>query len=417
VRSLEAVVRQALDQRLLKDDARPIAIGLSGGGDSVALTLMAHDWARETGRPLLLLTVDHGLQPDAARWTATCAALADDLGRPFRALVWTGDKPRTGLPAAARAARHRLLAEAAREAGASVLLLGHTADDRLEAAIMRRAGSTTPDPREWAPSPAWPEGRRVFLLRPMLEVRRAELRDWLTARRQRWIDDPANLDLRYARPRARQETAAAPPPPAAAEAPLALAAGVTHQAGMITISRQALRDADVRDLQRFVAIACVCVGGGARRPASRRIGRLAGMLQGQGSFIATLAGARIETDPTRVRIFREAGDISRHGSPAVQIAKGQSMVWDGRFEIAPQDVGVVLTRLSGLSRRLPRDQQITLLDLPPAVRRGLPAMTSDDGLVTCPALDGRASSLIPERLIAAAGLVEREPDQAPLPST
>ena len=63
--------------------------------------------------------------------------------------------------------------------GAKVILMGHTASDLAEAAAMRAEGSTTPSPREWAPSPAWPEGRGVFLLRPMLAVSRQQVRDWL----------------------------------------------------------------------------------------------------------------------------------------------------------------------------------------------------------------------------------------------
>jgi tRNA(Ile)-lysidine synthase len=415
VRGLEAVVRTVLDRRLLWDATEPIAIGRSGGGDSVALTLMVHDWAREAARRVVILSVDHGLQPEAAGWTAACTELAATLGHGFRALTWTGGKPATGLPAAARAARHRLLAEAAREAGASVLLLGHTGDDRLEADVMRRAGSTTPDPREWSPSPAWPEGRGLFLLRPMLDVRRADLRAWLTARGQSWIDDPANADLRYARPRARREILVGALSDRITEPPLVLASRATHQAGMITISRQELRNASASDLQRLVAMACVCAGGGARRPATARIERVAEALRGPGSVVATLAGSRIEADLAQVRFFREAGEIARTGGPVLQVASGQTVVWDGRFEIAALDRDGQLTRLAGLARSLARDQQAALQALPPAARGGLPAMICEDGLITCPALDGTAANLIPDRLAAAAGLVDRELRQASLP--
>ena len=415
MRGLEAVVRTVLDRRLLRDATQPIAIGLSGGGDSAALTLMVHDWAREAARQVVVLSVDHGLQPESAGWTAACAELAATLGHRFRTLTWTGDKPATGLPAAARAARHRLLAEAAREVGASVLLLGHTRDDRLEADAMRRTGSTTPDPREWAPSPAWPEGRGLFLLRPMLDVRRADLRAWLTARGQRWVDDPANADLRYARPRARREILDDVPSERITDPPLVLASRATHQAGMITIPRTELRDASAADLQRLVSMACVCAGGGARRPATSRSERVADALRSPGSFVATLAGSRIEADPAHVRFFREAGEIARTGAPALRVASGQTAVWDGRFEIAAPDRGGQFIRLAGLAGRLPRDQQAALQALPPALRGGLPAMICEDGLITCPALDGTAASLIPDRLAAAAGLVDRELRQAFLP--
>src|SRR5690349_1437499 len=85
------VAHAILDRRLLGDSPRPIAVALSGGGDSVALTLIADAWAREVGRALLILTVDHRLQADSAAWTQGCAELARRLGRPFRALAWEGE--------------------------------------------------------------------------------------------------------------------------------------------------------------------------------------------------------------------------------------------------------------------------------------------------------------------------------------
>jgi tRNA(Ile)-lysidine synthase len=71
-----------------------------------------------------------------------------------------------------------------------VILMGHTADDRLEARAMRADGSTTPDPRAWSPSPAWPEGRGIFLLRPLLGLRRGEIRGWRDGG-ESWSEAPA----------------------------------------------------------------------------------------------------------------------------------------------------------------------------------------------------------------------------------
>ena len=201
---LETLVQKRLGRRLRLDHVQPLLIGLSGGGDSVALALMVEAWSRTARRPLVFVTIDHGLQPQSHDWTRWCARFATRLGHPFLALDWIGLKPESGLPAAARAARHRLLASAARQVGATTILLGHTADDLLESRAMRRDGATTPDAREWAPSPVWPEGRGLFLLRPMLGVRRAALRDWLVQRGETWIEDPANENLAYARARVRQ---------------------------------------------------------------------------------------------------------------------------------------------------------------------------------------------------------------------
>ncbi len=399
-------VRSVLDRRLLRCHPRAIAIALSGGGDSLALTLIADAWAREAGRDLVILTVDHRLNARSGAWTAACAATAERLGRPFHALAWTGDKPARGLPAAARLARHRLLADAARDVGARVILMGHTADDRREAAAMRAAGSTVPDPRVWAPSPVWPEGRDIFLLRALLDVRRADLRAWLAARGETWIDDPANVDPRYARSRARLTNEILPE--RSDPGHLGLASAATEHAGIITLARAALRAVAPADARRFVALASVCAGGGERRPATARIARATDALRGEGSVVATLAGARLEADATDIRIFREAGEAARGGLAAIDLRPGRAEVWDGRFELTA-DAASQARRLAGLTRQLPSDQQRALKAIPAAARGALPAKVTPEGVVICPALTG-GDSLVGPRLRAAAGLIDCEPD-------
>lgn len=374
---LRRTVGEVLDRRLLPAGARPLAVALSGGGDSLALLLAATDWAKSACRSLLVLTVDHGLQAESAQWTQACAATAKRLGHDFRALAWVGDKPATGLPAAARAARHALLAGAAREAGARVILMGHTADDGLEARLMRAEGSTTPEAREWSPSPAWPQGRGLFLLRPLVSLRRAEIRDWLTARGEAWIDDPANEDATYARPRARQRLArgaavseAQPPPSAKA---LALACDLDAEGGL-DVPRAALRGAVPDALTRFVSAACLCAAGTTRPPARERTERLAARLIETSTFVATLAGARIEAGRDRVRFRREAGETARGGLASLSLRAGETAVWDGRFEVTAE-----------------RDGEV----------RAAPRSTAPD------APSARALTL--ERLLAACGAIEREP--------
>lgn len=413
MRGLAEPVRAHLDRRLSRGSGRPLAVALSGGGDSLALTLIADAWAREAGREFVVLTVDHRLQAGSAAWTAACARTAARLGRPFQALAWEGEKPARGLPAAARAGRHRLLADAARQAGAVVILMGHTADDVLEARRMREAGATTPDPRVWSPSPAWPEGRGVFLLRPLLDIRRAALRDWLAAHGETWIEDPANDDLRYARPRARRNGGADEMAEPAEPAPLTLVDEARERAGCVTLRREALRQASAVDVARFVGLACVCAGGGDRRPAGGRIARLAEALQGEGPVVATLAGARVEASGDEVHIFREAGEAARGGLAPLTPEAGVAAVWDGRFEIAGGKPGLTICRLTGLAARLAHAEQQALRELPAAARGGLPAVVRGEG-ASCPLLgldpDVQVRSLVGERLRAAAGLIGREPD-------
>jgi tRNA(Ile)-lysidine synthase len=199
-----------LDQHLHGRAGKPVAVGFSGGGDSLFLLKMAVDWGRRHHRPVLAITVDHRLQPESRDWVSWCADKAWALGADFVGRAWEGPKPDTGLSAAARRARHELLAQETRRVGASVLLLGQTLDDLFEAELMALEGSSVGMPRTWSPSPVWPEGREVFLLRPLLSLRRAAIRRELVRENWQWIDDPANESAVSLRARARSRLARDP---------------------------------------------------------------------------------------------------------------------------------------------------------------------------------------------------------------
>jgi tRNA(Ile)-lysidine synthase len=359
------------NRRLDPAARRPLAVAYSGGGDSLALLLVAKAWADACGRPLLALHVDHGLQPASRDWAGQAAQTAATLGVPFRRLQWSGLKPATGLPAAARAARHALLADAARDAGASVILLGHTLDDQLENAVMRGAGAPLGPLAEWGPSPVWPGGRGLLLCRPLLAVRRAELRDWLNAQGRRWIDDPANDDLRYARARARQSRDAVEPLPPAADIEALAAACRPVQWGGFEIDRKTLADAPPRLLQLLVA--CSAGTTGLSRP-----GRAQALLARDGPFTATLAGARIQAGEQTVLIGREAGEAARGGLRPIQLPAGVAAVWDGRFEIMAPGPGWTVRALDGLAARLSPRDALRLRSVPAGMRASLPVISFRD---------------------------------------
>ena len=81
-----------------------IVLAVSGGPDSLALMWLAARWrrSRKHGPELFAVTIDHGLRPASAREARDVKKLAGELGLPHRTLRWRGDKPASGLPAAAR---------------------------------------------------------------------------------------------------------------------------------------------------------------------------------------------------------------------------------------------------------------------------------------------------------------------------
>ena len=183
--------------------APAIVLAVSGGPDSIALMWLAARWRRALARGprLIAVTVDHGLRADARREAREVKRLARSLDLPHRTLRWTGTKPKTGLPAAAREARYRLLAQVARKSGASHILTAHTRDDQAETLLMRLLrGSGIAGLAAMARES---ERDGVMLARPFLNVSKAQLVSTLDRAKIGFADDPTNRDLTFTRPRLR----------------------------------------------------------------------------------------------------------------------------------------------------------------------------------------------------------------------
>jgi len=409
---LRARVLDRLDRRLSAEAARPVALALSGGGDSVALLRLAAEWARMRRRRLLALTVDHRLNPDSGRWTAFAGEAARAAGAEWRGLAWDQEKPTTGLTAAARTARHRLIAEAARAAGARVVLFGHTADDVAEADWMRARGSTLGRVRAWSPSPVWPEGRGLMLMRPLLDERRAALRDWLKAEDARWIEDPANDDARFGRGRARQALAGQAPrddgpvrdPAPAGAAPVVVA----RSEGVFDVDR----DVETATL----AAVLVCAGGGSTPPRGDRLRGLTARLRAGEAFTATLAGARLEARGATIAVMRDAGDRSRQAGAPLELPTAREIVWDGRYAFTALEAGWSAAAAKGRMARLSKADRATLNRLAPAARGAAPVLFREGE--TAPVLASEAVArrdLVGERLRLALGETPHEDDLTDAP--
>ncbi|EEE36945.1 tRNA(Ile)-lysidine synthetase [Rhodobacteraceae bacterium KLH11] len=196
--TLRAEIRARLPDPL----PRRLGVAVSGGSDSTALMRLLADIAQREQIALFAATVDHGLRADAASEAATVANLAHNWGIPHETLKWRGWDGTGNLQDHARRARYRLLTGWAQANGLGAIALGHTADDQAETLLMRLARAAGVSGLS-AMAGMRREGE-TLLLRPMLAVTRARLRDYLTAQGIAWIDDPSNQDLRFDRIKTRQ---------------------------------------------------------------------------------------------------------------------------------------------------------------------------------------------------------------------
>ncbi|WP_405372210.1 MULTISPECIES: tRNA lysidine(34) synthetase TilS [unclassified Microbacterium] len=182
-----------------------VVVGLSGGADSLALAAATAFEARRLGIRPASVTVDHGLQGGSAEIAAEAARVATGLG--LDALVVRVDLAGAsaapdGLEAAARDARYRVLRDAARDAGAAAVLVGHTLDDQAETVLLGLArGSGGTSLAGMAPQI---DLGGVPLLRPLLDVRRVTTVAACAAEGLQPWTDPHNSEHRFTRVRVRE---------------------------------------------------------------------------------------------------------------------------------------------------------------------------------------------------------------------
>lgn len=179
----------------------PIVVGVSGGGDSVALLLALHDLdPRGCSALVTVAHAEHDLRQSAAADGLFVAALARRLGLQFvtRRLAVRERCDDEGTEARARRLRYGFLADIAREAGARHVVVAHTADDQAETILHNvLRGTGLAGLAGMATARELCEG--IALLRPLLGMSREQARSYLLATGEPWCEDETNNDLRYTR--------------------------------------------------------------------------------------------------------------------------------------------------------------------------------------------------------------------------
>jgi tRNA(Ile)-lysidine synthase len=389
--------------------APEVAVGCSGGGDSLGLAWLAHGWANRRGGRLLALVVDHGLRAESAAESTHTVALLGSRGIAASRLVLHPPPAGPDVSAAARTARHAALAAACAIEGIGFLLLGHTQADQAETVLWRLIRGS--GPAGLAGMAARRETPALALLRPLLGIAPGRLRATCRAAGLAWIDDPTNRDPRFARARLRRWLGD-PAGEAAAIAAIAGAAGrfgtaraaaeqhlaeqlaahaVLMPQGFAVVARpEALSDEAAARLVRTV-------GGLAYAPPARRAGQL--LRHGHG----TLAGVAVSHAGRLgegVVLAREPAAVAPPG-PAIAGA-----CWDGRWRLpAVLPAGLPASGLSigalGAAAAPGRDR------LPARLAAVLPAFRDAAGrLVAVPGLGHGDRALAATRFAPPAPLAE-----------
>jgi tRNA(Ile)-lysidine synthase len=199
-----ARVRGTIRRHGLAPRGTRVVLAVSGGSDSVALAHLMMELDRAGDLHVAALAhYNHQLRADADRDERFCAELAAALARPF--VADHGDvrdlarREHRSIEDAAHLARHDFLERARVANGAETVAVGHTKDDQAETfllRLLRGAGSR---------GLAAMHPRRDAIIRPLLDCRRGELRDYLNARGLPFVYDTSNDDVSVPRNRVRAE--------------------------------------------------------------------------------------------------------------------------------------------------------------------------------------------------------------------
>ena len=165
-----------------------VAVGLSGGLDSVVLLHVLHGLASRYGYELSAIHVNHGLSPNAADWQKFCSVLCHELGVPFKAIKVNVKKRHQGLEAAAREARRAAFSKVRVDA----IALAHHLDDQAETVLFNLLRGTGLGGASGMPAVGALGGKT--LLRPLLGMPRSAIRAYAAEHRLGWIEDESNAD-------------------------------------------------------------------------------------------------------------------------------------------------------------------------------------------------------------------------------
>jgi len=384
-----------------------IAVGVSGGADSLALAMLLNDWARGRGGEAVAVTVDHGLRPEAAREAAWVKATLRHRGMPHRTLRWPGAKPASGVQAKAREARYGLLAAFCRDNRILHLAVAHHQEDQAETLLLRLSrGSGFAGLSGMAPVV---ERAHHRLIRPLLPIGKGRLEATLRAHCLAWLEDPSNADPTFTRVRMRHllsdlaDEGLTPSRLAASAADLAesrvlledLAAEALAKfawlrpTGFIGLEWEGIRRLPRQVSQRVLAASLMTVGGLEFAPRSERLAGLHVRLESGLDRGATLGGCRILPRRQGLLLLREAKRTAE-----IRALPGEMLRWDGRFRwtLGPEPgphcgalrIGALQT--AGVADLRQMGPQALLEALPAPVRPTLPALRDGRGLVAVPHL-------------------------------
>jgi len=187
-------------------DKNIIALGISGGPDSLALAIIANKFKIKYNYKLIAFTVNHQIRKESKKEAVFVKNIMHQLGIEHHTLLWTEIKPITKLQESARIARYNLLGKACNKYQCKYILLAHHADDQVETLIIRLEANSGIDGLACMQenTKILTSSGTINLIRPFLNNRKKELIKICEINKLNWVKDPSNINMKYSRSKIRK---------------------------------------------------------------------------------------------------------------------------------------------------------------------------------------------------------------------
>ncbi|MBI1871011.1 MAG: tRNA lysidine(34) synthetase TilS [Chlamydiae bacterium] len=207
MKSLQDRVFEYIQNKKLIHSGDKVLVGVSGGGDSIALLHLLYDLSLRLEINLLVTHFDHQLRPDESQKDCVFVQKeAEALRLPFLSkkmnIKTLAKDENLSLEETARDARYSFFEEVAQACGAQKIAAGHTREDQAETILLRILRGTGPEGLQGM-KPARSLGP-LTLIRPLLFISRNELREYLKEKKLEWREDASNDNLFFTRNRVRK---------------------------------------------------------------------------------------------------------------------------------------------------------------------------------------------------------------------
>jgi tRNA(Ile)-lysidine synthase len=381
-----------------------VAIAVSGGADSMALVLLAKQWADANKSQIVALTVDHCLRPESAAEAVLVHKWLKGRKIEHHILQWQDHKKTSNIQSEARQARYKLMTDFCKKNNITILLVAHNKEDQAETVLLRIMRGSGVD--GLAGMAAETEISDIKVLRPLLATPKKYLREFLNEQGQEWVEDPSNQNPKYERVKIRQFIESSADSSLLIDRLFDTAKNMQRSRsyietmvakdfaetaeikpeGYAIISRKKFLNLHSEAAYRILAKLIKNIGGDYYKPRFEKLEKLYAQILSNPSLSGvTLGGCNIYSYKNNLNIIREISAVEAN----INIEQFCEIIWDNRFKCQLADTQFSDLKIgalgqNGLKQVLEKTPDLPLGVLPKKIIYTLPALRNLEKILAVP---------------------------------